>query len=301
MLVHAAETERRYVNENVEQIAKTFDPIRIRLRVIPTGRVPNTQGKTADYYFKEAAKKSVAGELTYGIELLKKGLLINPNHMQCRFNHGVLMFKFGLVREALEDFETIVRNHPRKELWAYYNRAICLIQLEEVVFDKKEMKAGKILFEPRWEDEKMQPKPFLNTSKTRVADCYHRANEDCDTIIKCCSQMLSDNDKAIDYELYIDALKLKGIINYRLGLASEAVKYFNFSKRMLENFKKQAVKKFKQNVENEYYDAVIKLNRDYFKSDEHQEDVKKVMGRRKGSFEFKRHETIEPELERRMS
>jgi len=96
------------------------------------------------------------------------------------------MFKFGLVREALEDFETIVRNHPRKELWAYYNRAICLIQLEEVVFDKKEMKAGKILFEPRWEDDKMQPKPFFNTSKTRVTDCYHRANEDCDTIIKCC-------------------------------------------------------------------------------------------------------------------
>jgi tetratricopeptide (TPR) repeat protein len=162
MLLHAAETERRYVNENVEQIAKTFDPIRIRIRVMPTGRVPNTQGKTADYYFKEAAKKSVAGELTYGIELLKKGLLINPNHMQCRFNHGVLMFKFGLVREALEDFETIVRNHPRKELWAYYNRAICLIQLEEVVFSKEEMKAGKILFEPRWEDDKMHPKPFFN-------------------------------------------------------------------------------------------------------------------------------------------
>lgn len=154
MLVHASETERRYVNDNIEQIGKTFDPIRIRIRVLPTARVPNTQGKTADYYFKEAAKKSVAGELTYGIELLKKGLLINPNHLQCRFNHGVILFKFGLIKEALSDFETIVLNHPRKELWAYYNRAICLIQLEEVVFDKDEMKDGKILFEPKWEQDK---------------------------------------------------------------------------------------------------------------------------------------------------
>jgi hypothetical protein len=84
-------------------------------------------------------------------------------------------------------------------------------------------------------------------------------------------------------------------------LASEAVKYFNFSKRMRDNFSKRALKVFKQNIENEYDDAIIKANRDYFKSDEHQEDVKKVLGKRKGSFEFKRHQTIEPELERRMS
>jgi tetratricopeptide (TPR) repeat protein len=138
LLVHAAESERRYVNENVEQMKKTFDPIRIRLRVLPSNRVPNTQGKTADYYFREAAKKSLAGELTYGIEMLKKGLLLNPNHMQCRFNHGVLLFKFGLIKEALNDFETIVRNHPRKELWAHYNRAICLIQLEKIFNDESE-------------------------------------------------------------------------------------------------------------------------------------------------------------------
>jgi hypothetical protein len=45
-----------------------------------------------------------------------------------------------------------------------------------------------------------------------------------------------------------------------MGLASEAVKYFNFSKRMKENFAQQALKIFKQNIENEYEDAIIKEN-----------------------------------------
>ena len=66
---------------------------------------------TADFYFKEAAKKSLAGDLTSGIELLKRGLLLKPNHFLCRFNHGVLMFKFGLIMEATKDFEMLIRNH----------------------------------------------------------------------------------------------------------------------------------------------------------------------------------------------
>jgi len=138
ILTRAQETERKYENkENLEILQKTFDPIRIRLRIMPSDRVESTQGKTAAYYFKEAAKKSMAGELTYGIEYLKKGLLNNPNHIPCRFNHGVLLFKFGLIKEALSDFDKILKqqeNHPRPELWAYFNHAICLIQLEEIVF-----------------------------------------------------------------------------------------------------------------------------------------------------------------------
>lgn len=74
--------ERCYVNENVEVLSKAFDPIRIKLRVIPSSRVAlSTQGKTADYYFKKAAKQSMAGELTFGLESLKKGLLLSPDHL----------------------------------------------------------------------------------------------------------------------------------------------------------------------------------------------------------------------------
>lgn len=43
------------------------------------------------------------------------------------------MFKFGLIKEALTDFDQIIAVHPKKEIWSYFNRAICLIQLEEVV------------------------------------------------------------------------------------------------------------------------------------------------------------------------
>lgn len=82
LMVRAQASNRCYRNENVEVLEKTLDPIRIRLRVLPSSRVGfGTQGKTADYYFKEASKKSLAGELTFGLEYLKKGLLLNPDHL----------------------------------------------------------------------------------------------------------------------------------------------------------------------------------------------------------------------------
>lgn len=53
-----------------------------------------------DYYFIEAGKKAMRGELTSAIDLLKRGLVLNPDHYLCRFNHGVVMFKLGLISEA---------------------------------------------------------------------------------------------------------------------------------------------------------------------------------------------------------
>lgn len=71
---------------------------------MPLSKAPLAQGKTPDFYFINAAKKSLSGDLLSAIEQLKRGLLINPNHFLCRFNHGVLMFKFGLIKEAEKDF-----------------------------------------------------------------------------------------------------------------------------------------------------------------------------------------------------
>jgi len=34
----------------------------------------------ADFYFREAAKKSLMGNLTHAIDLLKRGLLMKPDH-----------------------------------------------------------------------------------------------------------------------------------------------------------------------------------------------------------------------------
>ncbi len=58
----------------------------------------------SDHYFIEAGKKAMRGELTSAIDFLKRGLAITPNHYLCRFNHGVLLFKFGLIVEASSDF-----------------------------------------------------------------------------------------------------------------------------------------------------------------------------------------------------
>ena len=95
---------------------------------MPISRAPLVQGKTPDFYFIEAAKKSLSGDLTHAIELLKRGLLIKPNHFLCRFNHGVLMFKMGLIKEAATDFESLI-NAKQKDPWVYFNLATCLISL----------------------------------------------------------------------------------------------------------------------------------------------------------------------------
>jgi hypothetical protein len=54
----------------------------------------------ADYYFIMAGKKASMGELAQAVDLLKRGLLLNPKHFFCRFSHGVVLFKLGLIVEA---------------------------------------------------------------------------------------------------------------------------------------------------------------------------------------------------------
>lgn len=85
-------------------LQESFDPIRIRLRVQPISKASLGNCMNADHYFIEAGKKAMRGELTSAIDFLKRGLAISPNHYLCRFNHGVLLFKFGLIVEASTDF-----------------------------------------------------------------------------------------------------------------------------------------------------------------------------------------------------
>lgn len=117
--------ERKYIDKNnIKILEHFFDPLRIRLRVMPISRAPFTSGKNSDYYFIEAGKLSLKGDLTKAIELLKKGLELKPNHYLCRFNYAVLLFKLGLIIEASNEFETILKEMPR-DAWSAYNYAIC--------------------------------------------------------------------------------------------------------------------------------------------------------------------------------
>jgi hypothetical protein len=89
--------DRKFVHKNVKILEKFFDPLRIKLRIMPLSRAPSIQGKNSDFYFVEASKLSLRGDLTSAIEMLKKGLELKPTHLICRFNHGVVMFKLGLI------------------------------------------------------------------------------------------------------------------------------------------------------------------------------------------------------------
>ena len=93
---------------------------------MPSGRAPTTIGKNSDYYFIEASKLSLKGDLPSAIEMLKKGLELKPNHYLCRFNHGVLLFKLGLIQEAKEDFEFLDKQNSKEPL-SSYNLAVCCI------------------------------------------------------------------------------------------------------------------------------------------------------------------------------
>jgi tetratricopeptide (TPR) repeat protein len=71
---------------------------------------------------------SLKGDLTKALELLKRGLELKPDHYLCRFNHGVILFKLGLILEATSDFHRLSTLHPEDPVVAY-NLALCNVQL----------------------------------------------------------------------------------------------------------------------------------------------------------------------------
>jgi tetratricopeptide (TPR) repeat protein len=72
-------------------------------------------------------------DLTKALELLKRGLEIKKNHMLCRFNLGVVLFKLGLVVEATKDFEYLLTPELLETIASHdiasiaYNLAICYV------------------------------------------------------------------------------------------------------------------------------------------------------------------------------
>ena len=105
-----------------------FDPLRNRIRVMPVSRVPNPKGKSSEYYFVEATKMCLNNNLRDALQSLHKGLSLNPIHLFCRFTHGVLMFKMGMLTQAKADFE-MIRDHYPKEHSLHYNLALTYFQL----------------------------------------------------------------------------------------------------------------------------------------------------------------------------
>jgi len=85
------------------------------------------QGRNAFYYFIEASIHAIRNDLTYAIQSLHTGLQMEPTNLHCRFTHGVLMFKLGLMNQAEFDFEVCSRLYPKEPL-CHYNFALTLLQ-----------------------------------------------------------------------------------------------------------------------------------------------------------------------------
>jgi len=58
-----AKESKAFSNRNLKILERFFDPLRIRLRVLPIYRAPLIQGKNSDFYFVEAAKISFRGDI----------------------------------------------------------------------------------------------------------------------------------------------------------------------------------------------------------------------------------------------
>lgn len=193
-----------------------LDPLRIKLRVLPVSSGCQPKGMNSDFYFREATKKALQGDLPHAMDLLKRGLLMKPAHYQCRFNHGVIMFKFGLIREAIEDFKKLIDSHPHLAL-PHFNLAICLMQLgvpKNVALRGTIAKRSKKYLRQSTNLMAELP-PWLSSSDTRYDEAIKQFNQ----VLEICKSSLDDL-------LEIDANLLKAVCKYRLHLPLEAVHCF---------------------------------------------------------------------------
>jgi len=59
------------------------------------------------------------------VNLLAKGKKKSINTLLYNFSHGVIMFRLGLLKEALEDFSKVTRENPKEKL-AVFNTGLTL-------------------------------------------------------------------------------------------------------------------------------------------------------------------------------
>ena len=106
-----------------------YNPLRVKLRIMPQERAGLIKpGKNSQYYFIKAARLSLRNEFPLAIEALNKGLAKDTTNLLCRFNHGAICFKLGLIIEARNDFQMVSALY-KKELAGHFNYGLCLYQL----------------------------------------------------------------------------------------------------------------------------------------------------------------------------
>ena len=219
----SVQKERPYFDkQNLKILQEGFDPLRIKLRIMPVSRAPHCKGMNADYYFIEAGKIATRGDLTIAIDLLKRGLALTPGHFFCRFNLGVLYFKFGLVVEAAQQFQQLTTTHAH-EAMAHYNLAVCLSQMGVPVKSQVGSPHRK--------------SPIGPVNLTEIS-----SNRRYELICQLCDKAVETAPKD-DLLLIADSYQMQAIAHYRLNAPLAASNSFTLAKKYQTRFYSDLEKK----------------------------------------------------------
>eukprot|EP00347_Sterkiella_histriomuscorum_P011112 403373711 len=114
----------------VQDIEQFFDPLRLKLMMVPLSDIPNQFTKQgSDFHFIKGIKLQLMKELQAALNSYEEGILQYPqSSFNCKFNKGVILFKLGMFKEALRIYQQIVREEPLDKRIAY-NKSLCEIQI----------------------------------------------------------------------------------------------------------------------------------------------------------------------------
>ena len=68
----------------------------------------NPIGKNSDYFFLQGFKYAASEEYAHALHQYQKGLQIKNDHLLCRFNLGVILFRLGLFEEAYLQYDKLL-------------------------------------------------------------------------------------------------------------------------------------------------------------------------------------------------
>jgi tetratricopeptide (TPR) repeat protein len=113
-----------FAHSNGSEALKQFDPLRLKILIMPP-QDANPVGKNADYFFLKGFKASSSEEYANAMSYYLKGLQIRDDHLLCRFNLGVILFKLGLFDEAISQYHTLQKQGYGNRPVVLFNTALC--------------------------------------------------------------------------------------------------------------------------------------------------------------------------------
>jgi tetratricopeptide (TPR) repeat protein len=119
---------------------------------------------------------SVNNDQNKAMKFLHQGQLLSSNKLLYRFNHGIIMFKLGLLHQAKLDFEAVCLDYP-KEFIAHFNHSLCLFQLGHYESTKTAIDGVIKMMLDAQTSSKGIDYNLLRDAHMLKAQCYWRTNQ----------------------------------------------------------------------------------------------------------------------------